>query len=204
MATPPGNPSLETAQKSHLVDLLPSFTTADVTYKTIESHPVEATLFIPQDLTAEQKAQPRPVILRYHGGGWMTGSRFSWEWMTRWTLEFALQHGAVIVIPDYRLMPEATGAEILSDLADVVRWLPGNLANAVAGHGLTVDLGKTLVMGESAGGWCAMETGLLMGTGIGGFPASGESPVRIKAVLSQFGALEIRVSQAGWFPVCFL
>ena len=81
MASPAGNPSLETAQRSLHVDLLPSFSITDVTYKTIHAHPIEASIFVPNDLSSDQKAQPRPVILRYHGGGWMTGSRFTWEWM---------------------------------------------------------------------------------------------------------------------------
>ena len=109
----------------------------------------------------------------------------------------------MVVVPDYRLLPEATGSDLLSDLAGLMKWLPGNLDDAVAPYGLRVDLGKTLSVGESAGGWCAVETGLLHGTGLSGFPVQSETPVRIKAMLSQFGALDIRVSDVDPMDLAF-
>lgn len=182
----------EQAQKEHLEDLLVSFAIHDKTYKTVSNHPIELTVLAPTNLNSSERSIPRPVILRYHGGGFVTGCRYSWEWMARWTLQFALQHGAVLVVPDHRKMLEANGADMLSDLADVVKWMPNNLEQLVKPQGLRVDLGKTLVMGESAGAWCAVETGLFTGTGLAEFPGS-EGPVKIKAMVSQFGGLNMKV-----------
>jgi hypothetical protein len=98
-----------------------------------------------------------------------------------------------MVLPDYRLLPEASAHDILQDMADILRWLPTGLPPIVASEGCTVDVTRTLLAGESAGGWCAVQSGLLHGTGIAGFAGS-ESPVKIAAVISKFGWLEPMVS----------
>lgn len=83
---------------------------------------------------------------------------------------------AIIITPDYRLMPEANGMEILEDVRDFYNWLgnPNNLASYFP-EGISADLDHLLVTGESAGGWLALQSALL--------PSSRE---RISAVISHY------------------
>jgi acetyl esterase/lipase len=70
-------------------------------------------------------------------------------------LDFALENQAIIVSPNYRLLPEATGEEILEDLGDFWKWLhEGGLTQFIssAGHAfINPDLDRILMLGESAG-----------------------------------------------------
>lgn len=96
-------------------------------------------------------------------------------------MEFVLANRAILVMPDYRLLPEASGREILEDLAGFWGWF-GRGADAEEGRSgsgsgrglggflrgvhadLRVDWGKVAVFGESAGGYLAIRSALL------GFP----------------------------------
>jgi len=59
-------------------------------------------------------------------------------------------------------MPEATGADMLQDIRDFHAWLgsPGCLTQHLPA-GVLPDLDSILVMGESAEGWFALQSGLL-------------------------------------------
>ncbi|KAH8093830.1 hypothetical protein DFH11DRAFT_1823072, partial [Phellopilus nigrolimitatus] len=83
------------------------------------------------------------------------------RWCPLWILELAMKHDAIFVAPDYRLLPEAKGVQILDDLDDFWAWLGRDLNDVVyKAHGLHADLDKVLVEGESAGGYLALQVGL--------------------------------------------
>lgn len=72
----------------------------------------------------------------------------------KWVDALALEQGAIIVSPDYRLLPSANGvADVLEDLEDGWRWtkdvLPGVLRTRAPG--VEMDLSRTLIAGGSAG-----------------------------------------------------
>ena len=79
----------------------------------------------------------------------------------RWTLNYTLSKDAIIISPDYRLLPEHTGHDILQDVADFYTWLrkPGNLSSQLP-EGFEVDLENILVTGETAGGYLALVSAL--------------------------------------------
>ena len=83
----------------------------------------------------------------------------------------------------------------MSDVADMLNWLPGNLERLLSEKGVTADLGRILLTGESAGGGSAVQAALFTGTGLAGFLGP-ESPVKVKAVISGFGVLDSDVSIA--------
>ncbi len=96
----------------------------------------------------------------------VTGRRTDASYVPRWLYSFAHEHDAIIVSPDYRLLPEATAEELLDDLDDFWAWLSSDLPSVVrdvsakaagAETGLEVDLGRVIVHGESAGGYCAIQ-----------------------------------------------
>lgn len=69
-------------------------------------------------------------------------------------LQLAKANGAIIVSPNYRLMPEATGLEILSDMDAFWLWLQKDgVEHALqrAATGLRACKSQILVLGESAG-----------------------------------------------------
>jgi acetyl esterase/lipase len=72
----------------------------------------------------------------------------------RWVDKLALKNNAIIISPDYRLLPSANGLQdILEDVEDGWRWtksqLPGVLENKFPG--ISMDLSHTLLVGGSAG-----------------------------------------------------
>lgn len=100
----------------------------------------------------------------------MTGKRTCGSFVPRWLYSFAHEHNAIIVSPDYRLLPEATAEELLDDLDDFWAWLSSGLPTAlgeastkavgleaVSSDGLKADLDRVFVHGESAGGYCALQ-----------------------------------------------
>jgi acetyl esterase/lipase len=131
------------------------FNIKDVAYKTVRDVPIQASILTPKTgLTGK-----RPLLIRWHGGFWMTGHRLFADWYPSFILDFAVKHGAVSVAPDYRLLPEASGTDILHDMQDFFAWVlqPGNLA-AHLPEGVEVDFDRVIVTGESAGGWVAWQS----------------------------------------------
>lgn len=67
--------------------------------------------------------------------------------------------------PDYRLLPESSGLDILSDLHNFYTWLHGHLASFVTTsfpqQAPKPDLSNILITGESAGGYMATQSALL-------------------------------------------
>lgn len=74
------------------------------------------------------------------------------------TLELALKHNAVMVTPDYRLMPESRFPDLVDDLHDFWYWVENEVESL---PGLDVDAGNVAIVGESAGGYLAAQSVLL-------------------------------------------
>jgi acetyl esterase/lipase len=82
-------------------------------------------------------------------------------WFSKWILDYAELHSAIIVSPDYRLLPEATGADILDDMKAFWSWFhDGGPAQTLSrlGYSVPLDTSKVLLLGESAGGYLAVQS----------------------------------------------
>lgn len=90
-------------------------------------------------------AGKRPVILFFYGGSWNSGRRQSYAFAGR---ALAAQ-GFVVIVPDYRLVPEAPYPDFLRDCASAVRWARRNSAH-YGGDGERIVL-----TGHSAGAYNA-------------------------------------------------
>jgi len=80
-----------------------------------------------------------------------------------WVLKLALENSAIVVSPDYRLLPSKSGvADVLEDLKDFWQWTRANLSNAIECQypGTLIDLSRLLLTGNSAGGYCAIQLAL--------------------------------------------
>lgn len=158
-------------------DRLGAFAVHDVAYKTVNSTPIETSILIPKDA----KPGKHPLLVRWHGGFLIAGSRLLPLMFHAWTLSFALKHDAIFVVPDYRLIPEAAGLDILEDVADFWTWtreaLPGLLAELAPG--IETDLSDVAVMGESAGGYLAIQSALL------------HPEIKLRAVIAAYPVLDV-------------
>lgn len=83
--------------------------------------------------------------------------------LPQWLLDLATLHGAIIVSPNYRLLPEATSPEIYADIEDFWTWLHSPaFASVLRNHStpLEADLDRILTAGDSAGGLLSVYTAL--------------------------------------------
>ena len=86
----------------------------------------------------------------------MTGSSLYAPWFNDWILDYAIANQAIIISPNYRLLPEATGREILDDIHDFWHWFQNTssvdeILRRAGYDGISLDRGSILLIGESAG-----------------------------------------------------
>ncbi|ESZ91871.1 hypothetical protein SBOR_7736 [Sclerotinia borealis F-4128] len=144
---------------------LAPFTLHTTPYKTIQGIPIPAHILIPKSISSASQTGKYPILIRFHGGFLVTGTALYTEWLPNWAINLVTQNSAILIMPDYRLLPEATGQEILEDLKDFWKWFgvgfPGYLAG-ISGNGkIGVNWEKVAVYGESAGGYLAIRSSLL-------------------------------------------
>jgi acetyl esterase len=84
-----------------------------------------------------------PVVVYFHGGGWVIGSLDSHDATCR---ALANRSGAVVVSVDYRLAPEHRFPAAADDAYAATAWVAAQAAE------LNVDAGRLAVAGDSAGG----------------------------------------------------
>jgi acetyl esterase len=86
---------------------------------------------------------PKGIVIFLHGGGWVLGAIEDFDTYARSLAELS---GCAVVLPDYRLAPEAPFPAGLEDCEDVLRW--------VAAHRGTLagPASPLVIAGDSAGG----------------------------------------------------
>ena len=97
-----------------------------------------------------QSPTPRPVLVFFHGGGWVKGDRAAYAFAGR---AFA-SRGYIVVIPDYRKVPEVRFPAFIEDGAQAVAWTQANIAEfggdptrmALAGHSAGAHTAVTLAL----------------------------------------------------------
>lgn len=88
---------------------------------------------------------PWPVIVFFYGGSWSSGERQGYAFVGR----ALAARGFVVVVPDYRLVPEVTYPGFVEDGAAAVRWVRTN-ARTYGG-----DRDRIVLAGHSAGAYIA-------------------------------------------------
>jgi acetyl esterase len=96
--------------------------------------------------------EPRPVVLNFHGGGFVLGSARQGDWMCS---SVAADLDAVVVSVDYRLAPAYKFPAAVEDCYDALLWTAAHAAD------LGADPARLGVMGESAGGNLAAVVSIL-------------------------------------------
>jgi len=87
--------------------------------------------------------QPLPVVVFFHGGGWVIGSIETHEPLCQ---QLAVQVPAVVVSVEYRLAPEHPFPAGLKDAMAAVVWVAEHAVD------IGVDAARLAVAGDSAGG----------------------------------------------------
>lgn len=91
---------------------------------------------------SRQAGPDAPVIVYYHGGGWVLSNPANYDPLTG---HLADRIGAVVVAPDYRKAPQHKAPQASLDAYDVLRWVGTRPAEVGA-------RGPIAVAGDSAGG----------------------------------------------------
>ncbi|KAF5624807.1 alpha beta-hydrolase [Fusarium tjaetaba] len=152
------------------------FNVSTFTYKVIEGQPILLDLLVPKALPPGE----RPVLIRFHGGFLVYGSRDNLQLTPPRILEYALENSTILVSCDYRLIPESNGIEILKDIEGVWSWVQSSLDEAIGSvtNGKSrADLGRVLLAGES--GYLAIQLAL-------------RHPAAFRAVIASYPMIDMR------------
>lgn len=118
-------------------------------------------------------ATRKPVLVFFYGGGWANGNRRDYGFVAK---AYA-SRGFVVVIPDYRLVPQVRFPSFLEDAAAAVRWTHDNIARFGG------DPDRIVVAGHSAGGYLAV----MLALDPRYLKAAGADPSVIKAAMGLAG-----------------
>ncbi|WP_156342854.1 alpha/beta hydrolase [Devosia sp. A16] len=101
---------------------------------------------------------PAPVVVYLYGGAWNEGDRRDFAFVGRWLAGL----GYLVIVPDYRVLPEVEYPVFLEDCAAAVRW---GLQHAAEYGG---DPTRLALAGHSAGAYNAVMLALEPAYGVAG------------------------------------
>ena len=106
---------------------------------------------IPARIYTPDGAGPFPVVVYYHGGGWVIADKEVYDGGAR---GLAKEANAVVVSVDYRLAPEHKFPAAWDDALAAYKWVAANAAS------IQGDPKRLALAGESAGGNLAVATAI--------------------------------------------
>jgi acetyl esterase len=127
--------------------------------------PIALRLYHPQ--AAADRKTPPPVLLYFHGGGWVIGDLDTHDTLCR---ELANGAGCAVVAVDYRMGPEHRFPAAVDDCSAATRWVRDHAAE------LGVDASRLAVGGDSAGGNLAAVVAIAMRD-------AGDVPIRFQLLI---------------------
>lgn len=128
------------------------------------SHGQSLDIWAPNAMPADA---PLPVVVFWYGGGWAKGDRASYAFAGR----ALAKAGFLVVIPDYRKVPQVRFPAFLDDGAEALAWVRDNIAQYRG------NPAQVAVMGHSAGAYQAV----MLALDAGRLAAAGLDPGFIKA-----------------------
>jgi len=114
-----------------------------------------------------------PVVVFWYGGGWAKGDRTSYAFAGR----ALARAGFLVVVPDYRKVPDVHFPAFVDDAAEAVAWVAANAAR----HG--GDPQRVAFMGHSAGAYQAV----MLALDAKRLAAAGIDPAIVKAAVGLSG-----------------
>lgn len=166
-----------------------------------ESGSIWIRVFVPRKVLDSPTKAKLPLIVYYHGGGFVLGSAagsICYEFCTNVAVEIP----AVIVSPEYRLAPEHRLPAAYDDSMEALEWIKNTSDEWLTNY---ADFSKCYLMGSSAGGNIAYHIGLRSVTCVDHL-----SPLKIQGLILHqpfFGGTqrtqsELRLANDKIFPPC--
>lgn len=124
-------------------------------YKRVEGRPLHVFVLRPENHPPDS-VEPRPVMVFFHGGGWVAGSPRVFSGYA----EHFRQRGVICVLVEYRLLDRAVldaPLVCIQDAKSAMRWVRQNAKE------LGADPERVASFGASAGGHLAAAVGMLPG-----------------------------------------
>lgn len=147
MAKTPTNAVMELMMKTGHGPMPPA---VDIAHKLLPVGPDDGILV--RTYTPLSGSGPRPVVVYYHGGGWVIADLDTYEASA---IALAKMTGAVVVSVAYRQAPEHRYPAAHMDAFDAYRWVTQHAAQ-IGG-----DPSRIAVAGESAGGNLAVSVAMM-------------------------------------------
>ncbi|KXX75850.1 Tuliposide A-converting enzyme 2, chloroplastic [Madurella mycetomatis] len=166
-----------------LADIQARFDRLDVAYKSVNGTPIETAILIPKTLSSNNSPQNAPVLVHFHGGGLVCGTNPEPFFLVDWIRDLAYSAGAILLSPAYRLVPESKAVDSLTDVADFWAWLHhhdrplSSVIHPLLSH-VTPDFSRVATVGESAGGFLALQSALAF-----------NGTAKLRAAIVQYGAI---------------
>jgi acetyl esterase/lipase len=149
---------------------------ADVTYLTAEGHANNLDLYLPRNTSG-----PVPVVLYFHGGWWVRGSRQA----SALSVLPYLQMGWAAVNVSYRLGNTSLAPAAVEDALCAVRWVIRNAET------YNLDPTRIVVTGHSAGGHLSLMAAMLPDdSGLDG-RCAGPEPIRVAGAINWYGVTDV-------------
>jgi len=156
----------------------------NVVYHEANNHENELDLYLPTNAAAET-----PVLVMFHGGGWVAGNRHS---MALRALPY-LEMGWAVVNVSYRLVQVSRAPAAVEDGLCAMQWIARNAEQ------YNFDLSRVVTTGTSAGAHLALTSGMVpeaAGLALecvsGGFRGpSAITSVDVAAVINWYGVTDL-------------
>ena len=96
--------------------------------------------------TRRNDADPKPVVMYFHGGGFVRGNKDG----NRNVVDYFASLGLVGVNATYRLVPDAKWPDGANDVGDAVAWVRDNIAEYGGDPGMIFVIGKSAAAAHAA------------------------------------------------------
>ncbi len=136
----------------------------NITYATLSEWEGKLDLYFPKNVE-----EPPPVVVYFHGGGWIYRTK---EDAVLSLLPY-LEMGLAVVNVDYRVGPLAPAPAAVVDCWNALRWIARNACDYY------LDPFRVVLTGHSAGGHLALMTGIFSANP----DSAGSSPEGVQAIL---------------------
>ena len=148
----------------------------NVTYGTASNRENRVDLYLPRGADG-----PTPVLMFFHGGGWVGGSKESNVLrLLPW-----LERGWAVVNVQYRLGAVSLAPAAVEDCLCALRWVIRNAEQ------YNIDPSRIVTTGNSAGGHLALTTGMIPASAGLDHQCPGNEELSVAAIINWYGITDV-------------
>ncbi|MDE0395342.1 MAG: alpha/beta hydrolase [Gammaproteobacteria bacterium] len=148
----------------------------NLTYHVASNHENKLDLYVPRDA-----AEPSPLLVYIHGGGWVGGTK---EANVLRILPY-LETGWAVANVEYRLGAVARAPAAVEDGLCALRWLIRNADQ------YNLDTSRIVTTGNSAGGHLALTTGMVPSSAGLDRECPGPEALEVAAIINWYGITDV-------------